>query len=149
MNKTTTKVFSGAAGAGLVLAIVVAVNALLANVRVSKDLTEEKLYTLSEGTAGMLRDLERPVTLKFYFSRSHAQLPVALKNYAQRTTDFLREIESRSGGNLTLELLDPRPDTETEEWAQRYGLMPQAVGGIGAPPDLYLGLVAVSGTREA
>jgi hypothetical protein len=36
MNKTTTKVFSGAAGAGLVLAIVVAVNALLANVRVTR-----------------------------------------------------------------------------------------------------------------
>ena len=149
MNRTTMKVFSGVAGAGLVLAIAIAGNALLAGVRWRKDLTDEKLYSLSPGTVEMVRGLQRPVALKFYFSRSNAQVPIPLKNFAQRAVDFLREVEMRSGGLVSLEVLDPRPDTETEEWAQRYGLMPQALGGIGMPPELYLGLVAVSGTKEA
>jgi len=89
------------------------------------------------------------VTLKFYFSRGNANLPGPLKNYVQRTSDFLRDLTARSGGNVVLETLDPQPDSEAEEWAQRYGLVPQATGGLGMQPDLYLGLVAVSGTKEA
>lgn len=149
MKRATKNVFSGVAGALLVLAILVAGNALLASVRIRADLTDEKLYTLSGGTVEAFRSLDRPVVLKFYFSRSNPDVPVPLKNFAQRTEDFLREIESRSGGKIALEVLDPRPDSEIEEWAQRYGLMPQSLGGIGMPPDLYLGLVAVSGTKEA
>ncbi|NLB65619.1 MAG: hypothetical protein GX803_04020 [Lentisphaerae bacterium] len=149
MNKTAVKLFSGVAGAGVVLAILIALNVLVGGVRVRKDLTGEKLYTLSAGTVEMFRALERPVTLKLYFSASSPNVPLGLKSYVQRTTDFLREIELRSGGQVKLEVLDPKPDTETEEWAMRYGLIPQATGGIGAPPDFYLGLVAVSGTREA
>ncbi len=149
MNKTTSKRFTGVVGALVVLGILMALNGLLAGVRLRMDMTEEKLYTLSRGTVEMLRDLERPVDLKLYFSRSNPNLPIPLKNYVQRVTDFLREMEMRSGGTVRLEMLDPRPDTETEEWAQRYGLTPQTTGGLGAPPDLYLGLVAVSGTREA
>ena len=59
------------------------------------------------------------------------------------------DLAARSGGKLTLEVLDPQPDSDAEEWAQRYGLVPQATGGLGAQPDLYLGLVAVAGAREA
>ena len=149
MNRTTKKAFSGVVGALLALAIVVAGNALLAKVRLRADLTEEKLYTLANGTVEAFKALDRPVTLKFYFSRSNPDMPVPLKNFAQRTEDFLKEIESRSGGKIALEVLDPRPDTEIEEWAQRYGLMPQSLGGIGMRPDLYIGLVAISGTKEA
>jgi ABC-type uncharacterized transport system involved in gliding motility auxiliary subunit len=149
MNRTTKKTYSGIAGALLLLGVLVAANALLAGARVRKDVTEERLYTLSDGTVGMLGQLERPVSLKLYFSRSNPNVPVPLKNYVQRTTDFLREVESRSGGKVSVEVLDPRPDTETEEWAQRYGLAPQSVGGIGSLPEVYLGLVAASGVNEA
>lgn len=149
MKKTTSKWFTGVVGALVVLGILVAANALFAGVRLRKDFTEEKLYTLSPGTVDMLRGLARPVTLKFYFTKGNPNVPAGLKNYVQRTLDFLREVTTRSGGRVTLETWDPQPDSDAEEWAQRYGLVPQATGGLGLQPDLYLGLVAVSGTQEA
>jgi len=149
MKKTTSKLFAGAAGGLVVLGILIAANALFAGVRWRKDLTAERLYTLAPGTVDLLRGLERPVTLKVDITKGTADLPMPLKNYVQRTLDFLRDLAARSGGKLTLEVLDPQPDSDAEEWAQRYGLVPQATGGLGAQPDLYLGLVAVAGAREA
>ena len=149
MKKTTSKGFAGVAGGLMVLGILIAANALFSGVRLRKDLTEERLYTLSPGTVQMLKGLERPVTLKFYFTKGNPNVPVSLKNYVQRTLDFLRDLSARSGGKVALEILDPQPDSDAEEWAQRYGLTPQSTGGLGLQPDLYLGLVAVSGTRES
>ncbi|MGD9612620.1 MAG: Gldg family protein [Kiritimatiellia bacterium] len=149
MKKTTSKLFAGAAGGVAVLGILIAANALFSGVRVRKDLTAERLYTLAPGTVQMLQELDRPVTLKFYFTQGNPNVPTALKNYVQRTLDFLRDLEARSGGNVALETFDPQPDSDAEEWAQRYGLTAQATGGLGMPPDLYLGLVAVAGTKEA
>ena len=149
MKKTTTKLFAGVAGGLLVLGILIGVNMLFSGVRLRTDLTAERLYTLSPGTVEMVKGLERPVTLKFYFTKGNSDIPMPLKNYVQRTLDFLRELSARSGGNLVLETWDPQPDSDAEEWAQRYGLTPQSTGGLGLLPNLYLGLVAVSGTREA
>ena len=128
MKKTTSKLFAGAAGGLVVLGILIAANALFSGVRWRKDLTAERLYTLAPGTVDLLRGLERPVTLKFYFTKGNPDLPMPLKNYVQRTLDFLRDLAARSGGKLTLEVLDPQPDSDAEEWAQRYGLVPQATG---------------------
>ena len=149
MKKTTSKLFAGVAGALVLLGILIAVNLLFAGVRLRTDLTAERLYTLAPGTVNMLQGLEQPVTLKFYYTKNNADIPAPLKNYVQRTLDFLRELASRSGGKVVLETWDPQPDSDAEEWAQRYGLTPQATGGLGMQPDFYLGLVAVSGTREA
>ena len=149
MKKTTSKLFAGTAGGLAVLGILIAANALFSGVRLRKDLTAERLYTLAPGTIQMLQGLDRPVTLKFYYTKGNPNVPTALKNYVQRTLDFLRDLSARSGGKVALEVLDPQPDSDAEEWAQRYGLAPQATGGLGLQPDLYLGLVAVSGTKEA
>jgi ABC-type uncharacterized transport system involved in gliding motility auxiliary subunit len=149
MKKTTSKLFAGFAGVLVVLGILIVLNVLFAEVRLRKDMTEERLYTLSPGTVDMLRALDRKVTLKFYFSKDNPGIPMPLKNYVQRTLDFLREVAARSGGHVVLETWDPQPDSDAEEWAQRYGLVPQSTGGLGLQPDLYLGLVAVSGTQEA
>ena len=61
MKTTTSKWFTGVIGALVVLGILIAVNLLFSGVRLRKDLTEEKQYTLSEGTATMLQELQRPV----------------------------------------------------------------------------------------
>ena len=47
MKTTTSKWFTGVIGALVVLGIVIAVNLLFSGVRLRKDLTEEKQYTLS------------------------------------------------------------------------------------------------------
>jgi ABC-type uncharacterized transport system involved in gliding motility auxiliary subunit len=147
MNQAS-KTLSGAAGLLIVLAILVVLNVLVSPLSLRSDLTEEKLYTLSNGTRGLLKDLERPVSLKFYFSEGAEGIPGPLKQYASRVRDLLREYERASGGKLTLETFDPEPDSDEEEWAQRYGLAGQSLNPLGGTP-IYFGVAAVSGTREA
>ncbi|HOW96172.1 MAG TPA: Gldg family protein [Kiritimatiellia bacterium] len=150
MSKKSLRIgLSGAAGALIVLAILVAVNVILGAARVRKDLTAERIYTLSPGTRAFLGGLERGVTLKLFFSRGNENLPVGFKQYARRVTDLLREYEAHGGGRVALETYDPQPDSDEEEWAQRYGLAGQNLDRYGMEPDFYFGLVAVSGTREA
>ncbi len=138
----------GAAGLLLVLGILALLNALARNMILRKDFTEEKLYTLSAGTRQMLASLDRPVTLKLFYSRSMERVPMPMKYYAQRVQDLLREFVAASKGRLILEVYDPRPDTTEEEWARKYGLAPQGFGQMGGD-GFYFGLVAQYGAREA
>ncbi|VGO20212.1 Gldg family protein [Pontiella sulfatireligans] len=143
------KKMTGLAGVLLLLGILIAFNAVIRPMRLRADVTQDKLYTLSGGTKQLLGDLDRDVTLKFYFSKSNDRISVPLKNFAGRVRDLLKEYESRSGGGLVVEEYDPKPDSDEEEWAQRYGLQGQSVDLFGAGGDLYFGIVAVSGNREA
>ena len=143
------KKMTGLAGVLLLLGILIALNAVMRPMRARVDVTEDKLYTLSDGTKQLLGDLDRDVTLKFYFSKSNDRLPVPMKNFAARVRDLLKEYESRSGGYLVVEEYDPKPDSDEEEWAQRYGLQGQALDMFGVGGQLYFGIVAVSGNREA
>jgi ABC-type uncharacterized transport system involved in gliding motility auxiliary subunit len=132
----------------VLLAVLIAVNVVARSVRLRADVTEEKLFTLSPAAADYAAKLDIPVTLKFYRTAGN-QIPVPLKQYHQRVTDLLRAMERASDGRLVVELYDPKPDSEEEEWAQRYGLLGQPVSPDGLDGLLYMGLVAVSGTREA
>ncbi len=140
---------TGILGVAIVLGIIIAANAIVSQFNGFRlDMTEENLYTLSDGTRSMLADLERDVTLKFYYSRSGDGTPIPIKQYAQRIQDLLREYESADGGKLVLDIFDPKPDSDEEEWAQKYGLTPQSLGMFGGP-SFYFGIVAVSGANEA
>jgi len=129
------------------LAILIAVNILIGLVRVRADLTEEKLYTLSAGTRTVLKSLDGPVTLKFFFSGSAPEVPMPLKNFARQVEDLLKEYELAADGKLLVETYNPRPDSDAEEWAQRYGLIGEPLGL--AESALYLGLVAVKGDTHS
>ena len=149
MKNKDMKKLGGLAGVFLLLGILIAFNVVIHPLRLRKDVTADKLYTLSDGTKQLLGDLDRDVTLKFYFSKSNERLPVPLKNFASRVRDLLKEYESRAGGHLVVEEFDPKPDSDEEEWAQRYGLQSQSLDMFGAGGGLYFGIVAVSGNREA
>lgn len=145
--KTFNRISSGAAGLVFLLVILAAAYILIANFRIRADLTEEQLFTLSRGSRDLVGKLDQDVTLKFYFSKSSANVPIYLKNYARQVQDFLREYELAGKGRLILEAYDPKPDSDIEEWAQKFGVAPQTVAPF-APP-LYFGLVAVCNGREA
>ncbi|MFH1968682.1 MAG: Gldg family protein [Verrucomicrobiota bacterium] len=129
------------------LAILIAVNLLLSRVRMRTDLTEEKLYTLSEGTRAVLKSLDGHVTLKFFFSGGASEVPMPLKNFARQVEDLLEEYELASAGKVLVETYDPKPDSDAEEWAQRYGLVGEQLGITDSA--LYLGLVAVKGDTHS
>ena len=68
----------GAGGLVLALVLFFAVNSLSGALFTSSriDLTENRIYTLSEGTRATLAGLGEPITLRFYYSRSlAAQVP--------------------------------------------------------------------------
>ena len=111
---------------GVVLALVLlfAVNILagrlLGPVRV--DLTENRLFTLSEGTRGILTSLDEPVTLRFYLSQRELERVPGIGGYADRVRALLAEYERLAGGKLTLHVIDPEPFSEEEDRAVGHGL---------------------------
>ena len=126
--------------------IVVAADFILAALPLRGDFTAERLYTLSDGSKAVLGKLDADVTFKYYVSGSAADMPMALKTYATQVGNLLKEYERAAGGRLAIETYDPKPDSDAEEWAQRYGIEPQTVNPFGSP--VYFGIVAVCGDRE-
>ncbi len=105
------------------------------------DLTEEGLYSLSPGTKNILANIEEPVTLHFYFSRTDSSELSTIKLYGSRILDLLKQYERAGKGKVNLEVHDPRPDSEDEEWAQKYGLQPMQ---LREGESIFLGLAGVS-----
>jgi len=128
----------------LFVAVIILVNATLTNWRL--DLTENKLFTLSDGTINIIRNLDEPVKLDFYFSqKAMTGLPV-LTNYAVRVRDMLQEYETNSGGKIILKIIDPEPFSEEEDQAVAKGLQGVAVNNAG--DRAYLGLVGTNSTDD-
>ena len=146
LNKgIASKLGAGAIGIALVVVIVVAANLILANARIRLDLTRERQYSLSQGTRQLLSKMDREVVLKFYFSSS-SDVPIDLKTYARHVEDLLQEYRLASHGRVILETYDPKPDSDSEEWAQAAGLEPQTINPF-APPA-YFGLAAKCGSEQ-
>lgn len=130
-------------GIGLIAAFVLAIGVnMLADrlaPRARVDLTQQRLYTLSDGTHAILRGLNDPVTLRFFYSRRlGAQLPV-YGAFADRVRAMLQEYAAISGGKVRLEFLDPEPFSELEDRALAYGL--QGVPLDQSGEQIYFGLV--------
>ena len=127
----------------LFLAVNVLSTALFRSVRL--DLTEDGLYSLSDGTKAVLASLDEPVTLRFFFSDRLATEYGGIKTYGQRVRNLLEEYAGLAGGNLRLEIIDPEPFTESEDQAVAYGLQGAPVGSGEA---LYFGLVATNSVDD-
>ncbi|MDE1462011.1 GldG family protein [Spartinivicinus poritis] len=144
----TKRLFSGAGLivlAAVVLIGVMLVNSLFKSLRV--DLTEDNLYTLSDGTRNMLTSLQEPVTLTFYFTNKASEDLPFWRTYAKRVRELLEEYEELANGKLTLEVIDPEPFSEEEDQAAEAGLqaVPVNLGGT----ELYFGLVAKGQSKES
>ncbi|MBF0279220.1 MAG: Gldg family protein [SAR324 cluster bacterium] len=124
----------------LLIVCLVAVNVVFGFIPLRVDVTDDKLYTISEGTKKILDDLEDTVTIKLYFSKSYAELPPQFKAYAQRIEELLGEYVHLANDSIKLEVFDPEPDSEEEEWAQKYGI---SRVGLPSGDSFYLGMVAL------
>ena len=113
-----------ATGVVLALVLLFAVNMLasrlLGPVRI--DLTENRLFTLSEGTRSILGKLDEPVTLRFYLSQRELDRVPGIGGYADRVRALLEEYRRLAGGKLTLQVIDPEQFSEEEDRAVGYGL---------------------------
>jgi ABC-type uncharacterized transport system involved in gliding motility auxiliary subunit len=114
-------------GVFAVLVIIVAINLLAGFLKFRSDLTENKLYTLSDGTKKILDKLDTDVAVRFYFSKDNASVPVPLRTYAQEVQDLLDEYQQYSHGKVKVIKLDPKPDSDAEDSANLDGIEGQAV----------------------
>jgi len=142
MNKPTLGAGSLALVGLLFIGIMLLANTLLRGAQI--DLTQDRLYTLSDGTRNILRDLKEPVNLYLFFSDSAATPMPDLKTYGTRVRELLESMAARSNGKLTLKVIDPQPFSEEEDRATELGVqgMPLSPGG----DKLYLGLAATNST---
>lgn len=130
----------------LAVASLVAVNVLAYFYYSRVDLTQAKSYTLSEGTREVLKKLQAPITIRFYFSQSEAGMPLVLKGYGRRVQDLLIEYRNASGGKVSIETSDPQPDSDLEETATLDGVQAQSLDN---GDRFYLGLAVKQGDRKS
>lgn len=105
------------------------------------DLTENNLFTLSQGTQNILGRLEEPVTLRFYYSQELAANEPQIRIFAQRVRDMLEEMSMRANGMIELQIIDPAPFSEDEDQAVAQGLVARPIGEGEA---IYFGLVGTN-----
>ncbi len=139
------KILSGTGvviAAALSMAIIILVNTTLTSWRL--DLTENKLFTLSEGTVNIIRSPVEPITLDFYVSRKAMTEIPQLVSYANRVHDLLDEYAAESNGKLRLNVIEPESFSEEEDRAVASGLQGIPVNATG---DLgYFGLAGTNST---
>ena len=106
------------------------------------DLTEQRLFTLSEGTRNIIRAIDEPVTLRFYVSRSLASRLPSISGYVARVRDLLQEYEYAADGKIILTVIDPEPFSEEEDRAVAYGL--SGLPLLDGESTFYFGLVGTN-----
>ena len=106
------------------------------------DLTEQRLFTLSEGTRNILGTIDEPVTLRLYVSRSLASRLPSISGYVARVRDLLQEYEYAADGKIILTVIDPEPFSEEEDRAVAYGL--SGLPLLDGESTFYFGLVGTN-----
>ncbi|MEE4660485.1 MAG: Gldg family protein [Halieaceae bacterium] len=104
----------------------VLVNALVANLWLSQvnslrlDVTEGRLYSISDATHRYLSQLQEPLLLRGYFS---AKTHPLLAPLVPQLRDLLKEYEVAGDGKVRIEIVDPAQDPALEQEAnQKYGI---------------------------
>src|SRR6266540_697722 len=154
-KKTENLLYSGG---GLVAAFVILIlaNLVLGAARGRIDLTQGKLFTLSEGTRAVLAKLESPVKIRLYFTQGDAGVPLPIKAYGRRVEDLLAEFRQAGRGKVLVEKLDPQPDSDAEDSATLEGIEAQVtstgekfyLGAAVSYLDQKLALPALAPDRE-
>jgi len=126
------------------IAAMIASNTLLSGLRI--DLTENQIYTISPGTREVLRNIDEPINLYYFFSdRETANVPF-LRTYATRVREMLEEFVAQAGGKLVLQIIDPLPFSEEEDRATQFGLEPVNLGTLGE--SIFFGLAGTNSIGE-
>ena len=129
--------------AGLVLSVAI-ISFMPSSLRI--DLTEDRLYSLSNGTRNIVSNLDQPVEVMFFYSDSATEDIPQIRSFATRVQELLREIVIASNGNLRLSVIDPEPFSEDEDLATQFGIQPVPVTQGGE--EIYFGLVVTNGSGE-
>lgn len=142
-----TRTLAAVAALALLLVLFLGVNILASRpASVARiDLTEGRLFTLSQGARSIARSPKEPVTLTLYVSDGVLRKLAnpGLQSHARRVREVADEFRRASGGKIELVVVDPEPFSEAEDKAVAAGLAGIPAGG---GDTFYLGLVGTNST---
>jgi ABC-type uncharacterized transport system involved in gliding motility auxiliary subunit len=107
------------------------------------DLTQQHLYSLSQGTRTLLGELKEPVRFRLFMSSGLTKQAPQLAAFAGRVRSLLDSYAAVAKGNIILEVIDPRPFSEEEDRAVAFGI--DGFTGTGGE-RLFFGLAATNST---
>jgi ABC-type uncharacterized transport system involved in gliding motility auxiliary subunit len=124
INKNKTQksyaVASLAVLAAIFIGIVLLGQHLLRGARL--DLTQSRQFTLNQGTRNIVKSIDEPINLYFYFTQAPTAQYPTYAAYAKRVREMLEEMQQISGGKIRLKVIDPQPFSEEEDQAIKYQL---------------------------
>jgi len=107
------------------------------------DLTQQKLYSLSQGTKTLIGQIQEPIRFRFFFSAGLTKEAPQLAAFAGRLRSTLDAYVAGSNGKIILEVIEPRPYSEEEDRAVAFGISPiRAANG----DRMFFGLAATNST---
>ncbi|HOV99085.1 MAG TPA: GldG family protein, partial [Bacteroidota bacterium] len=125
----------------LVFCILVILNFISVRLFGRLDLTKSRLYTLSDASKNLVRNLDDKVTIKAYFTED---LPAPYNANRRQVLDILNEYKAYANGNIQFEFINPEGE-KAEQEAQQAGIPPVEVQVIKEDKfevkRAYLGLV--------
>ena len=89
--------------------------------RYQYDFTEEKLFTLTDATRNILRNLPEPVTAKLYYSRILGERSPELRLMFDKIRLLLQRYASLSDGKFSYQIYNPLPLSDVEDRALNAG----------------------------
>ena len=108
------------------------------------DFTENKLYSLSNGTRSLLENLKEPIHLRLFISSNLIKDVPQFSTYANRVETILKTYSNISNGKITIEKIDPKPFSDAEDRAVGMGINP--FNATEMSDSLYFGLAATNST---
>ena len=126
----------------LTLAIVILLNFISWHLFKRIDLTEGRIFSLSQASKEAVRNLDDRLIVKAYFSKD---LPSPYNNQALYLRDKLEEYKAYSRGKFQYEFIDPGSEEKLQREAQSYRIPPLQVNvrekGKIEIKQVYMGLV--------
>src|SRR5215470_11138183 len=111
-------------GLALAAVILLAANLFAATAfrTVKADLTEQRLFTISDGTRSVLRSIDEPISIRLYFSKRLGEAAPSYARYFERVRSLLEQYRDISRGQLEFAVFDPEPFSDAEDRAVAAGL---------------------------
>ena len=109
------------------------------------DLTEEKIFSISEATIEVLKSIKEPIRLSFYTSENLSVLGPDYISLMLRIEGLLETYKLASGSNLIIERIVPKPFSPEEDQAVSNGI--HAIPDVLGNSQVFFGLTGHNSTN--
>lgn len=133
----------------LLFGILILVNVISINIFYRIDLTGNKIYTLSDASKNLVKNLDDKLVVKAYFTDN---LPSPYNNTRRYLKEILDDYRNYSNGNFQYEIISPSDETELQKDAETYGIQPVQVQTFkndrAEAMKAYMGIVFLYGGKQ-